>query len=48
MILHIHKDKTDDFQLRHVAEAQDENHHLELFLIYSSFFLLLSLKKGVC
>lgn len=45
MISHIHKDKTKDFQIRDVAEAQEENHNLELFLIYSSFFLLLFLIK---
>lgn len=44
MISHIHKDKINDSYLRDVAEAQDKNHHLGLFLIYSSFFLIL-LKK---
>lgn len=49
MILHIHKTKTDDFQLRDVAEAEDENHNLELFLIYSSFFFFYYLeKKRMC
>lgn len=38
MISHIYKVKASNFQLRGVAEAQDENHHLELFLIYSFFF----------
>lgn len=44
---HIHKDKTSNFQLREVAEAQEENHHLELFLIYSFFFYFCFLKRSV-